>query len=413
MLFLAIRHLLSRKKQTILIFSGIALGTLVYVFIAGLQLGFREFIVEQLVDNDAYVKITAHEEEISEETLTPAFYGKNRPLVSWVVPPFGLRDEAHILYPQGWFERLGKEPEVLAFSEQLVVNAIASRGGAKETIQLMGVIPEKQAAVTIIKQYMMSGNFLAIGHSGNRVVAGTGFLKNIGARLNDTIFLSAGAQNPVPFKVVGSFELGVKQMDDSFVFAALRDVQQLNRTPGRISQIAVRLADVTMARDFAESLNNITRDKVESWDQANAQFLQIFRIQDMFRYFITIGILVVAAFGIYNVLSIIVNQKRREIAILRSLGYPPKDILNLFLIQGLMLGTAGAVVGLILGFLLGYYLANLEFKFMGQRGFIMSYDPMIYISGFFMAVLSSLVASILPARAASRLTPIDIIRMEG
>lgn len=413
MFFLAIRHLLARKRQTLFIFTGIVLGTLTYIFIAGMQLGFREFMIEQLVENDAHLKISSHEEEITPEKLNPVFFPENNSLIKWIVPPFGKRDEAHILYPQGWFEKLQREPEVLAYSPQLSVQTLASRSGVKTSAQLIGVIPDRQMAVTLIKKYMVAGEFHSIGYSGNQIVVGTGLLKNVGARMNENILLSTGTMAPRPFKIVGTFEIGVKQIDDLFIYGALRDVQQLNGTPGRISQIAIRLADVDTASAVAEKWSQQAHDKVQSWDQANAQFLQVFKIQDIFRAFITWGILIVAAFGIYNVLSIIVSQKKREIAILRSLGFPPRDILILFLSQGLILGITGAIAGLILGFLLCLYMTTVDFHLVGSKGLIVSFAPSIYVSGFFMALLSTIIASLLPARAASRMTPIDIIRSEG
>jgi lipoprotein-releasing system permease protein len=238
-------------------------------------------------------------------------------------------------------------------------------------------------------------------------------LEKIGGRVGGSIQLATGGQAPRPFKVVGTFRLGVQQLDDAFIYAALRDVQQLNGTPGRISQIAIRLLDVADARARAEVWARGSLDKVQSWDQANANFLQIFKIQDIFRIFITFGILLVAAFGIYNVLSIIVNQKKREIAILRALGYPPRDILNLFLIQGSILGGLGGIVGLIFGFGICYFLTTLEFDFGSRRGLTVSFDPSIYVQGFFMSFIASIIASVIPAREASRMTPIDIIRQEG
>ena len=142
--------------------------------------------------------------------------------------------------------------------------------------------------------------------------------------------------------------------------------------------------------------------------------MEIFTLQDVIRYTISVAILIVASFGIYNVLSIMVNQKRREIAILRSIGYSPHKILELFLIQGIMLGIGGAITGLVVGNGVKRYVETIKFggPHMAFDHLLMSYAPSIYVTGFLLAFVSALVASILPARAASKLTPIDIIRSE-
>jgi lipoprotein-releasing system permease protein len=182
---------------------------------------------------------------------------------------------------------------------------------------------------------------------------------------------------------------------------------------GRISQIAVKLFDVAAAQSVATELGQSSTDRVQSWDQANANFLQIFTIQDIFRAFITFGILIVVAFGIYNVLTIIVNQKKREIAILQSLGFPPRTILQLFFYQAAILGVVGSVLGLVVGYGVCVWLVNLDLNMMGRRGFLVSFDSQIYWTGFFISTLSCVVAGLLPARAASKLTPIEIIRMDS
>lgn len=279
-------------------------------------------------------------------------------------------------------------------------------------MQLTGIIPERQLKITTLSKYITEGRLESIGASGNRIIVGDGLLELLGARVSQTVILSIGT-NSQPYKIVGSFHLGVQPIDDSLVYGALRDFQQLNLSPGRITDISVMLFDVINARDTATEWSNTGHDKVQSWDQANANILKVFKIQDIFRAFITGSVLLISAFGIYNILSITINQKKKEIAILRSLGFTPNEVMQLFLIQGTLLGVTGAFLGSLLGFLLCQFLGSLDINLMGQKGFIISYAPSIYVAAVTMAIVSSLVASLLPARAASRMTPIDIIRQES
>jgi len=242
---------------------------------------------------------------------------------------------------------------------------------------------------------------------------GEGVLERLGVRIGDSIRVSTGLSETRPFKIVGTWKLGVKQVDEVLMLASLRDVQALNRTPGRINEINVKLIDINSAQRIADEWELVARDNVESWSESNANFLQIFAIQDIVRYAVTAAILIVAGFGIYNVLSIMVTQKRHEIAILGSMGYPPRKILLLFMEQGLMLGLAGAVIGLPLGFGLCQYIGSIKISFTGVGStLLMSYSPSIYFVGFLLAFISALLASYLPAHAASKMMPIDIIRSE-
>jgi len=412
MLFLAIRHLLSRKKQTILILLGISLGTTMYVVISGMQLGMREFTLDRLLQNIAHIRISARDRVIDASEMTDRFFGPGA-AVKWIIPPSGKREEAHIVYPQGWFDRLRDDPDVIAYAPGLTLNVIISRRQSKFPGTLAGIEPEKTMRVTAMEKYMTHGSLRDLTGGGNKLIVGEGVLDRLGVRVGDTIRVSTGIGETRPFKIVGTWKLGVKQVDEVLMMASLRDVQALNRTPGRINEINVKLANINDAQKIADQWELGARDNVESWSETNANFLQIFAIQDIVRYSVTAAILIVAGFGIYNVLSIMVTQKRHEIAILGSMGYPPRKILLLFMEQGLILGIGGAIIGLPLGYALCRYVGSIEVNFTGVgTHLLVSYSPSIYLVGFLLAFISAVLASYLPSHAASRMMPIDIIRSE-
>jgi lipoprotein-releasing system permease protein len=416
MLFLALRQLFAKKKQSSLTLLGITFGAAAYVVISCMMLGFQTFIIDQLVSNDAQVRISAREEPITTKEMEPLFYPEVG-LVRWITPPSGRRDSATIDYPAGWFERLDKSPDVSAYSPQLKVQAIARRAKISMAINLIGSDVVRQAQVTKIETNMVFGKFRDIGTSGNRIIVGDGLLSRLGARAGDTIMVSIGKGEPTPVRIVGVFHMGIKTLDDTTVFAALADVQKINQTPSRISDIAVKLVDVESAAATATRWQALSRESVKSWDQANEGFLSVFKTQDIVRNSMTITILIVAGFGIYNILSMAVASRRREIAILRSIGYEPHDIITLFLSQGVLLGTLGGILGLLLGYALARVVGSIPVskdRLMGSGNtMIMYYSPLIFVKAFLLAFLSSTFASWLPARAAGKLTPIDIIRSEG
>lgn len=413
MFFLAIRHLLSRKRQTTLIFLGISMGTMMFAIISGLQLGMREFVVDRLLSNSPHIKISARDQTVDKDEMTQRFYPDGT-AIEWITPPSGKREEAHIMYPQGWFDRLREDPEVIGYSPSLNMSVIINKGDTRQPAMLIGVVPALHKKVLNINQYIKTGSLDDLSNGGNRVILGDKLLENLGAKVGDNLLVSAGHGELRPLKIAGILSLAVEEVDKTLMIASLTDVQQLNKSPGRINEISVSLVDIDRSQELADSWKLVSRDKVETWEEVNASFLQIFVFQDIVRITVTTAILVVAAFGIYNVLSIIVNQKRREIAILRSIGYPPKMILQLFLIQGIMLGFSGAIFGLLIGFGLNLYIETIDLGIPIGTGnhLIISFSPHIYVMGFSMAFLSAILASLLPAYAASKLTPIDIIRSE-
>jgi lipoprotein-releasing system permease protein len=417
MFFLALRHLMSRKKQSLLTLLGIILGTTAYVAISGMMMGFQTFIIDQLVNNDSHIRINAREELLTSTSLNAQFFSdSDKKLINWIKAPSGRKDNAYILAPKSWMDFLENHPGVVGSSPQLVVQALASAGKILAAVRLIGSIPQKQLQVTRIDQYMLKGKFTDIATGGNRIIVGEGLLGKLGAEVGENITLSVGKGEGQSFKIVGKFLLGIKALDDTTIFAHLPDVQRLNQTPSRVSDIAIRLIDVTSASDLAYTWNQMGQEKVQSWDQSNEGIMSVFKTQDIVRNVMTISILIVAGFGIYNILSLAVSSKKREIAILRSMGFGAWDITALFLIQGIILGLIGGLIGCLLGYVACYFMTLIEVsanRGLGGNHLMVSFDGFIYLKAFFLAFFSSTFAGFFPAQSAGRMQPIDIIRSEN
>jgi lipoprotein-releasing system permease protein len=277
---------------------------------------------------------------------------------------------------------------------------------------LVGSLPLRQLRISEIEDYVIEGKFQDLESGGNKIVLGIGVAKDIGVRLGQFVDVYTGEGELKPFKIVGISKFGNDSTDKSLAFAHLADVQKINKTPGRVTEIGVSLIDMDRAVELAHLWSMYTNDKVEDWIAASSMFMEMIRMQDVVRYFIMISILIVAAFGIYNVLSIMINQKKKEIAILRSIGYDPKRILELILYQGIFLGIFGGILGLVMGLVISAIVESIDLGFeLGTSNHLfISYDPSIYTTAFVAAMIASLIASIIPAYTASKLTPIDIIR---
>ncbi|MCB0421538.1 MAG: ABC transporter permease [Bdellovibrionales bacterium] len=413
MLYLAIRQMLSRKKQTSLIVLGISFGTMIYIIVAGLQFGFREYLTEQLLNNTAHVLIKGSERDLSEKELRPRFFDEST-LVRWIVPPAGKRDEVRLVNPQGWFQRLEEDPDVLAYAPRFSINGIVSQGRYRHSVSITGIDPVKQIKVTSLEDYMEKGSLMELDGGGSKIVLGSGVLETIGAKVGDTVRLSIGLGEPRPYRVVGSIHLGNEQFDKVMALGNIHDIQTLNLSPGRVSEISVALTDINLSHEKAALWSLFSRDEVQGWEEANAQFMQMIGIQDLMRAILTGAILLVAGFGIYNVLSIMISQKKKEIAILRSIGYGPNRILELFLGQGLILGFIGALFGILLGIGVNLIIGSIELSFeVGKSNHLpISFAPSIFATAFAAALIAAVIASFLPAFSASKMTPLDIIREE-
>ena len=198
-------------------------------------------------------------------------------------------------------------------------------------------------------------------------------------------------------------------------YGSLADVQRANQTLNRINQIDVRLFDYEQSAAVASTWSMISKEKIESWDQRNLNIFTMFALQAMMRNIIVAVVMLVAGFGIYNVLMMTVTQKMKDIAILQTMGYESWEIRILFLFQGLILGLAGAILGMIAGYFVCKYLQTLPFggrsdstRPAGHLTIVLTFG--IYFQACLLSVFSALLAGYLPARSAAKFTPIEIIR---
>jgi lipoprotein-releasing system permease protein len=410
--FLAIRYLLSKKKQTLLTLLGIILGTAGYITISGIMLGFQTYLLDQFINSDSHVRIKARDEAVTTEKVNEAFF-PNQDHIHWLTPPSGRRGEDNIDNLPAWTQRLNQDPRVEAFAFQLQYPVLTQFSKSSISTQLIGINPEDQLRVSKIEPYMTQGSFKNLSKGGNQVIVGEDLLLKVGARIGDSIQISLGNQGSQPFKIIGTFRFGIKRTDESTVYTRLVDAQNLAHAPSKVSDITVRLMNADDSLPFATELSENSNELIQSWEQVNESTLSVFKTQDIVRYSMTIAILVVAGFGIFNVLSMTVAQKQKEIAILRSIGYEPHDITELFLLQGTLLGFIGGLIGLIIGYGVCLMLAQIQVspgRAIGTGKMLVSFAPSIYLIGFASAFFSSALSSFIPARSAGKMEPMDIMR---
>ncbi|MFN9001633.1 MAG: ABC transporter permease, partial [Holosporales bacterium] len=212
------------------------------------------------------------------------------------------------------------------------------------------------------------------------------------------------------------FQTGITSLDQFEGYVLLKKNQILQKRANVINQIKIRLNDVQKSASFAAELERRFSYRTEGWEESNQNVFSIFVVQNGVMYSTIFAIVIVAAFGIFNIISTVVNEKVRDIAILKSMGFATHDIQKIFLYQGLIVGFIGALLGWLLGWILVEILAALPLKIEGDQtfvqtnGFILYRTPWAYVAAAFGALLMSSIAAVMPARKAAQVNPVDIIR---
>jgi lipoprotein-releasing system permease protein len=405
---IALGHLRNRRRQTLVSLLGVALGVGFFVAVAAMMQGFQTYFVAKVIDVSPHILV-------KDEFRDPPVQPVERAFPQGAVSLAGVKPEEELRGIKNGMAKvadLDRLPGVAA-APVLTGQIILRYGSAEVSAQLLGIEPERQRRVSNLERDMTAGALDDLFTAANGIVLGAGLAERLGAETGDTITALSTAGVVMNMKVVGLYATGITEMDNAQAYALLKKVQVLADRPNVVDQIRLRLADVDEAEAVARRIEARTGYRTESWQEQNQNVLGLFVVQNAIMYSTTGAILVVAAFGIFNIISTVVLEKVRDIAILKSLGFDARDVERIFLVEGLLVGLAGMVLGWALGYALLELLATVEFDvegFVKSEGFKLNRGPTNYLIAGAAAVAAATLAAWLPARKAARVDPVEIVR---
>jgi lipoprotein-releasing system permease protein len=405
---IALGHLAGRKRQTLVSLLGVAMGVGFFIGIAAMMQGFQEYFIAKIIDVSPHIVM---KDEYRRPPLQPAQrrFEEGAVFLSGVKPkdePRGIKNGGTRVAELSQLSGVAVAP---VLSEQIIL-----RYGSKDvSSELLGIEPARERRVSNLEHDLIVGNLDDLFTVANGVILGEGLAEKLGAVTGDTITALSTAGVVMKMKIVGIFATGITQMDNGQSYALLKKAQVLNDRPNVINRVRLRLDDVEEAEALARQIERRYAYRTESWQESNRNVLGIFVIQNGIMYSTTGAILVVAAFGIFNIISTVVLEKTRDIAILKSLGLTSRDVEAVFLLEGLIVGVAGSLLGWAIGYGLVQLLASIRFEIEGftkSEGFKLDYGFEHYAIAAIAAILAAVFAAYLPARRAARVDPVEIIR---
>jgi len=299
-----------------------------------------------------------------------------------------------------------------------------------------GVIPELEDRVAEIGLHMRSGSLEALKAGEFNIVLGGELARALGALPGDKVALIAPQGRVTPagviprlkqFTVAGIFEIGMYEYDSGLALVHLEDAQKLYQLGGQVSGVRLKLDDLFAARAVARELGaSLAPDVYASdWTRSHANFFRAVEIEKRVMFIILTLIVAVAAFNIVSTLVMLVTDKQADIAILRTLGASPASILQIFVVQGAMIGVIGTALGVLGGVLLGWNVDTVVPAIENALGFKFLAKDVYYISDLpsdvqwrdvatigAVSLVMSFVATLYPSWRAARVNPAEALRYE-
>lgn len=337
---------------------------------------------------------------------------------------------------QGVAAQLSSNPTITGMAPFVQGEAMITTDGAPAFGVLEGVDPRLESTVSPIASKMVQGSLSLLKPGRFNIVLGQGLAENLGVAVGDkvTVYVPKAQFSPVgilprlkQLTVVGIFKVGY-QYDDSYALMNIQDAQKLLLLPAdTVSGLQLKLTDLFLAPQVVDQLNKSLPAgyEVYDWTEQNANFFKALKMEKLMMFLMLVLIIAVAAFNMLSSLVMLVTDKEADIAILRTLGASSRQIMGIFVVQGVVIGLIGIVVGVVAGVLLALHITAITNELQSLLG-VQFLNASVYYISFLpsqlewsdvvkIAVIAfglSLLATLYPAWRASKIKPAEALRYE-
>lgn len=400
-LTVALRFLREGRFQSLLIIVGVAAGVAVVTYISALVEGLQGNTIAKTLGNQAHVVVKPREEvarptrEVTDAVLARDVQARAQRLRSI--------DNWAALIPL-----LERTPNVVAASPMATGAALALRGDASKSIALVGIELDKYDRIVDLSSKVVQGEARIVP---GEALIGTELARDFGIGVGDRFTVQTAAGGSDVLKVAGLLDLGNRELNRRQVYISLRAAQSLLNVPGGVTNIDIKVAQLFEAETTAALIRRQTDMEIESWMQTNAQLLSALNAQTISTLMIRVFTSIVVVLGIASVLVVSVVQKRKEIGILRAMGATRRQMTQVFLTQGAIVGLLGSILGTILAAFLLWGFSTFVRGSDGQPLFVISLSFNLAFGVALGATVCGILAAVLPALRAARLDPAQAIRI--
>jgi len=405
-LYIALRFLTHRKRALFLSLSGVVFGVAIFICTQAQTQGFSSYFIDSTIGSNGALVVRSRFRPRYEPLAVSAKGSKER---------VGRR-----LY----FEGITNANEIMRVSRQfsnvvscsaILRGTVSARAGFENaTVDLFGINPALHGQTTDILRKLVAGNYDDFRNNTSSIIIGSRLAEDLlQVGVGDTVQLLAPNGEFWRFSVAAIARAGIGPIDSTRVYVHDRIAQALLQQPSGASIIIYKLRDPDRAPALAEHFETLFQHGATSWQDREESTLQLFLTLRMSVAITTSLIILLAGFGIFNVLTMSVLAKIKEIAILRSMGYRRIDISSIFLWQGALIAAAGSLLGCLLGALMTWGVSHIPIRLRGllyTNYFLVTWDWRHYVFATLLAILAVFIASYVPARRAAELPPVVTIR---
>ena len=403
---IGLRYLKARRKQTFISLitwisiAGVTVGVMALIIVLAVMAGFEEDLRNKILGTNSHIVI-----------LEPGSPG--------------------MAQYQGAIDKVEKVDHVISATPFIYSQAMLTSTGSVSGVVIRGIDPLREARVTNLAENLKEGSLTDLEKNngvGGGVIIGQELARNLGISLGEeiTIISPLGKMTPIgmvprmkKFWVAGIFDSGMYEYDTGLAFISLKNAQNFFNMGDRVTGIEVKVDDIYKADKIANNIQKLLGVPywVRDWMEMNKNLFSALKLEKVVMFVILTLIVLVAAFNIISTLIMVVMEKGKDIAILKAMGATNKSIMKIFMLEGIIIGVAGTIIGVIGGYLVCHLLETYHFIKLPSDVYYLDTLPVKMEGGDFLvvalaAITISFLATLYPSWNAARLNPVEAIRYE-
>tara|TARA_R110002111_G_scaffold172712_1_gene238193 strand:- start:2182 stop:3444 length:1263 start_codon:yes stop_codon:yes gene_type:complete len=411
-LSIAKTHLLSKIKQTAIAALGVTFGIGAYITLVSFMTGLNRMLDNLILNQTPHIHIYNEIEPSKQQPVALYDEFKNSFNVVHSIKPKLSQKKIHNALPI--IDYLNKDDNVRGAMPQIKTQIFYIAGSIEIGGNLTGINPLDEEKLFNMGDYIVEGSARDLHNTDNGILLGIGIAKKMALKVGDRIQVSPISGDVFPLKIVGLYQSGIADLDAIQSFTNIKTVQRiLGEAENYITDINVKLYNIEEALPLSKKIEQQFNLKAVDINTANAQFETGTTIRNLITYAVSITLLIVAGFGIYNILNMFIYEKMNDIAILKATGFSGKDVQYIFMNQAMIIGLVGGVFGLLLGLIFTNIIDTIPFETEALptiETYPINFNGWFYVIGIVFAIISTFLAGYLPSKKAKKIDPVKIIR---
>lgn len=408
---IAVHLLRARLKQSIVAAVGVTFGIAMFISLVSFMNGLNDLLDGLMLNRTPHVRLYNEIKPSENQPISLSEkYKKDTHFISSVKP----KDRGKAIYnSKAIVHYLKQDNRIIDVAPKITTPVFFNSG----TIEISGVISgidvTAEEKLFQISDYIIEGNVIDLEQN-NSIIIGKGLADKMLLDKGDIIKITTAKGNLASLKIVGISQIGISEIDDTSSYTSLETAQKLlGEATNYITDIQIKLFDITTSPSVAKEFQEKFELDAIDYQTANSQFETGSSVRSIISYAVGIVLLIVAGFGIYNILNMMIFEKMDSIAILKATGFSGSDVKWIFISLSLIIGLTGGVFGLLFGFAFTVIIDNIPFNTASLptiSTYPINYDPLFYIIGISFAIITTGIAGFFPAMKASKIDPVEIIR---